>query len=103
MSRPSRGPKVPDVVMLSQVADLLTRHFGLNYPIAYMTPYDWWKRRDTIKPFFPAPVTQLGVSPLFRAQDVIEWYAKYKGWDPKRTWQAGAKAEKEKAEKKKSG
>ncbi len=67
-------------LMLSEMADFLNTRFKLNYPIAYMTPYDWWRRtkENQIDPPLPEPIRMVGKSPLFSRRAVASWYQDYK-------------------------
>ena len=69
-------------VTLSEMASFLNERFSLNYPIAYMTPYDWWRRtkEGEIDPPLPKPIKMVGRSPLFSRRAVASWYEEYKEW-----------------------
>lgn len=70
----------PTLLTLATMSEFLTERFGLNYPIGYMTPYDWWWRREGIQPPFPDPVMKVGRQRLFDPEEIAVWYEKFKGW-----------------------
>lgn len=74
----------PDFITLSEMARVLNYEFGLEPKIATTTPYDWWKRNKVgaIKLKMPKPYRVSGNSVLFRRNDVIQWYAHWKGLRP---------------------
>lgn len=84
MAKTKRKP-LPTVISLGQVAAHLTKEFKLNYPIGYMTPYDWWWRREGIEPAFPEPVLEVGRNRFFDPGEIVEWYGKFKGWEAEDT------------------
>lgn len=72
-----------DTVYLSNMAEKLNEQFGkhLDAPIARMTPYDWWKRtqRGDISEPLPKPIEIYGRSPVWRYNDIVRWFIRYRG------------------------
>jgi hypothetical protein len=85
------------IIALAEMAGLINDTFRLvgRARLDQRTPYTWWdrhlhrgepKRAATAPPTFPDPIAFVGgdrrkrkPSPLFRAVEVIAWYADWKG------------------------
>lgn len=70
-------------VMLNEMAGQLNEQFAryLDRPVASHTPYDWWKRTkngDISEPL-PKPIIVVGNSPVFRWNEIIAWFVRYRG------------------------
>lgn len=77
--------QLPELVSLTEIADLVNRVFKPNPPIQHNTPFVWWDRSTAsreVRMALPMPIPDIRIgkknSPLWRRERIVLWYGEWK-------------------------